>query len=47
MESENEMEYDDDPRPLTPGEIQVMREHEYRYDIDIWLISGRTDHFQL
>ena len=47
MDNGNEMEYDDDPPYLSPGEIRVMREHEYRYDIDVWLLTGRTDHFQL
>lgn len=28
-----------------PSAIRVQEDHTARYDIDIWLNTGRTDHF--
>jgi len=35
----------DDNLQLTPGELRAIEDHMARYDIDIWLLTGRTDHF--
>ena len=43
--SETEFEPTDDPRYLSPGEIRAIEDHEAKYDIQVWLLTGRTDHF--
>lgn len=29
----------------SPGELRSIENHLARFDIDVWLLSGRTDHF--
>ncbi len=34
-------------REYTPWEIRSAMEYSARFDIELWLLTGRTDHFNL
>lgn len=45
MDSNPNFKYPTDPRHLSPGELRMIADQEARHDINVWLNTGRTDHF--
>jgi hypothetical protein len=45
FEADYSNDYDYETRDLTPGELERIKEQEARFDINVWLNTGRTDQF--